>query len=356
MTKVALITDTHYGARGDNPALYNHFNDFMKNDFFPILDKHKIRHVIHLGDLVDKRKQISFKTANELRKNFINPCMNRGIHLDILVGNHDIPFKNTNDVNAIEELYGNYQYIKIYKNPVEMVVGGNPCVFLPWINKENITDTLTILNQSPARYVFGHLELVGFQMHKGNVCTHGMESNLFKKFDTVFTGHFHHKSSVGNIEYLGAPYEMIWSDYNDPRGFHILDLDSGKLEFIQNKNSIFHKLYFDGTNADASLLLDTDYSYLQEKYVRLIVNNTENAIILDSLIQKIQEVNPIDLQIIDESIDFVVDKNVELTEEEQDDTKTVISACVDSIDTKIDKEKIKNKLIELYNIASKVEI
>ena len=42
----------------------------MKVIFFPYLEKHNIKTVIHLGDLMDRRKYVSFKTAKNLEKDF----------------------------------------------------------------------------------------------------------------------------------------------------------------------------------------------------------------------------------------------------------------------------------------------
>ena len=48
--KIAMITDTHFGARNDNLAFNEYFYKFWENVFFPYLDEHKIDTIIHLGD------------------------------------------------------------------------------------------------------------------------------------------------------------------------------------------------------------------------------------------------------------------------------------------------------------------
>ena len=69
--KIALITDTHFGARNDNPAYANYFFKFYNNVFFPYLKEHNIKTCIHLGDIVDRRKFINFKTSHDFRHNFM---------------------------------------------------------------------------------------------------------------------------------------------------------------------------------------------------------------------------------------------------------------------------------------------
>ena len=44
----------------------------------------------------------------------------------------------------------------------------------------------------------------------------GRDKEFFRKFDTVMSGHFHHKSDDGQIYYLGTPYEIYWGDWEDP--------------------------------------------------------------------------------------------------------------------------------------------
>ena len=55
----------------------------------------------------------------------------------------------------------------------------------------------------------GHLEISGFEMMKGMKSEHGYDKSIFTKFDSVFSGHFHHKSDDGQIYYLGSPYEFF---------------------------------------------------------------------------------------------------------------------------------------------------
>ena len=64
---------------------------------------------------MDRRKYVSYRILKDFRERFIQPFLHLEINLHILVGNHDIYFRNTNDVNSLQELLGaNYKNIHIY--------------------------------------------------------------------------------------------------------------------------------------------------------------------------------------------------------------------------------------------------
>jgi metallophosphoesterase superfamily enzyme len=137
--KVALISDTHWGIRNDSIIQHNHMKRFLDDVFFPTLVSNGINHVIHLGDIVDRRKYINFLTAKRMRDDFLSPLENMRITLDIIAGNHDVYYKNTNEVNALKELIdGRYYNINIYTAATTVTQeDGTPILSVPWINDEN---------------------------------------------------------------------------------------------------------------------------------------------------------------------------------------------------------------------------
>ena len=236
--KIAIITDTHFGARNDNQNFNEFFYKFYENVFFPTLEDRGIKTCVHMGDVVDRRKFISYKIANDFRNRFIKRFGELGIDLHIIIGNHDTYYKNTNEVNAMEELVGKDRH-KIYTDPEVVDFGDVPIQFIPWINAGNYDASMAALSRSPAAIAMGHLEINGFEMQKGFPMSGSYDKEIFRRFDTVFSGHFHHKSDDGQIFYLGPPYEIYWNDYQDPKGFHIFDTETRELERIVNPYGIF---------------------------------------------------------------------------------------------------------------------
>ena len=106
-------------------------------------------------------------------------------------------------------------------------------------------ESLHTIDSSQAEFVMGHLEIKGFEMHKGYFNEHGLEKNIFHRFEKVISGHFHKKSDDGQIFYLGAQYEMTWSDYMCPKGFHMFDTDTRELTRIPNPLRIHKKIIYD---------------------------------------------------------------------------------------------------------------
>ena len=198
--KIAIINDTHFGARNDNSHFNEYFYQFYEGVFFPYLAQNNITTCIHLGDLMDRRKFVSYKTAKDFRERFILPFNSLKVDLHIMIGNHDTFYKNTNDVNSVVELLGGrHKNIKIYSEAQEVEFDGTKILFLPWINNQNTVYSEGMIDETTAQICMGHLEIAGFEMMKGMKNEHGISKALFNKFDTVFSGHFHHKSDDGQI-------------------------------------------------------------------------------------------------------------------------------------------------------------
>ena len=136
--KAALITDTHFGARNDSKVFLQYFEKFYDNVFFPYLEEHNIKTIFHLGDIVDRRKFINYVTLREFKEMFVQRCIDMNIEVHAIVGNHDIPYRNTNEVNALNELFGDkHNLIHKYSQPQSIQWQGCDIAMLPWINSAN---------------------------------------------------------------------------------------------------------------------------------------------------------------------------------------------------------------------------
>jgi DNA repair exonuclease SbcCD nuclease subunit len=352
--KIALITDTHWGARGDSPAFAEYFNRFYYEHFFPYLVEHGINNIFHLGDIVDRRKYINFVTARHLRR-FVEHCDSSGIHLDVIIGNHDTSFKNTNEVNSMRELFEHSKYdINYYSDPTVVQLGDVDIAVLPWICSGNYEESMEFIKKTNAQILFGHLELAGFEMYKGAVNDNGFDSKIFDKFDLVCSGHFHHKSTRGNINYLGAPYEMSWSDYNDPRGFHVFDTETRELEFIRNPLTMFNKVHYHDQDKTLDEIMAVDFDHYKGSYVKLIVHTKTNPYWFDMFVDKIEKAGVLDLQVVDDNLNLQLEDDGDIVNEAED-TLTVLNKVVEQVDSRVDKKVLYTFLSSLYTEALSVE-
>lgn len=202
--KIAILNDTHAGVRGDMIEMSKYQGRFYEEIFFPYLDEHDIKHIIHLGDYFDRRKYINFASLKANREHFIEPLIERGISMDLIIGNHDTYYKNTNDVNAPELLLFNEAQINVISECQVKEYDGTNIALVPWINNENYADSVEFMMSAPASVCMGHFEIEGALMHPGMTCQHGLDHTYLKRFDKVYSGHFHQKSEVKNIRYLGS--------------------------------------------------------------------------------------------------------------------------------------------------------
>jgi hypothetical protein len=346
--KIVLLNDTHFGCRNDSPAFINYHNKFYDEVFFPYVEKNNIKTLVHLGDVVDRRKFINHNTAHNFRTKFWNRLVSLGIDTHIIIGNHDTYYKNTNEVNAIENLNISVE-AKIYTRPQEVEFDGVKIQFLPWICEDNYEESIHAIDHSSADVCFGHLEIKGFEMHGGHMNEQGLESDQFRRFEKVLSGHFHKKSDNGHIYYLGTQYQIMWSDYNCPKGFHIYDTDTREIERVNNPLVIFKKIIYDDTKTDYD---NFDISSYSNCFVKLFVSQKTNEEAYNRLIERFYNTISVHELVIVEDPSDITSTVKENILEQGEDTLTFLKNYIEQVDTDLDKDKIKNFAKELYMEAS----
>lgn len=352
--KVALISDSHFGARSDSIIFNDFFYKFWEETFFPYLKENNIKHVLHLGDVMDRRKFVSYRIAKDFRERFLQPFADMKIELHMLVGNHDIFYRNTNEVNSLTELItGKFPNVHIYQECSEIKFNHTPILMIPWINSENYADTMEKIKATKAQIAMGHLEINGFEMHAGNYAQGGYDKDLFNKFDLVFSGHFHKKSDDGQIYYLGNTYEITWADYKCPRGFHVFDVKTRELERVVNPHTIFHKLYYDDRNYDYS---NFDFNTVHEKYTKVVVVNKTDLYGFDLFIDKLLKSTAHEVKIIEDFSDLDADNVSDDIVEKSEDTVSLLENYIDELDINLDKQKLSGMMKSLYLEASELEL
>jgi DNA repair exonuclease SbcCD nuclease subunit len=355
---IGILGDTHFGARSDSPAIQANMAKFYEKVFFPTLDQSGITTLVHLGDFTDRRKYGNYATSRFIYETYRRPLAERRISQVILVGNHDCYYRHTNDVNSVEEFYRGCPEVEIIKHPIETMIGGIEWLCLPWICDENRERSVQLIAESRASHVLGHLQLTGFQMHKGLPAETGMDPQAFDRFKLVLSGHFHHQSHAGAVHYLGAPYPMVWSDYADARGFHLFEPTTDALTFIENPYTLFNRILYNDTDQPFAYLqqwlaaiMHADSPY-RDAYTKIIVQTKTHPAWFDKIMDALYRVNALDVTVLDDII--VNDDDTETRTAATNlsvDTLTVIDEYVDSLNMSSDPTPIKTYLRTLYQRA-----
>ena len=351
MSLVAILTDTHYGARKGAQYLHDYFEQFYSEVFFPTLKERGVKTILHLGDAFDSRKSIEYNSLQWAKRVVFDPMKDYDCHM--VVGNHDCYYKSTNKTNSPDLLLQDYDNVHTYSDPTEISVDGTNIVMLPWICDDNLQDTLSLIEKSDAKYAMGHLELSGFYAYRGHKFEDGkglVGPDVFRKFDKVLSGHFHTRSDDGQIYYIGNPYEMFWNDVNDARGFILFDTETGEIEYVNNPNTLFSVVYYEDTKHQLF-----DASQYKNKIVKVIVRKKTSQRNFDKFLDKLFNVGLIDLKVVE---NFNVQESEEFdVSDVEENTLSILSRYVDEAEfeeSSLEKEAIKNLISDIYREACEV--
>ena len=342
--KIAIITDQHFGARKNSKLFHDYFLRFYNDVFFPTIEAEGITTIVDMGDTFDSRKGIDFSALSWAKNNYYDKLKDYTIHT--IVGNHTAYYKNTNEVNAIDLLLREYKNVKIYSEATEIKIDNLGVLLVPWINAENEEHTIKCLKKSKCPVVMGHLELNGFIVTQQVIMDHGFDMKYFKKFDRVYSGHFHKRSNQGEIYYLGNPYEIYWNDFEETRGFHLFDTETLEHTPINNPYRMFYKIFYNDTPYQTF-----DVREYEGKIVKLIVRKKTDTKKFEKFVDKLYSSNVSELKIV-ENFEFngwYDDSDSEVYESE--DTMSILNRYIEESEVNLDKSVIQKMMQEVYQEA-----
>lgn len=332
--KVVMFSDIHYGNHSNSDEFNQQCNDFL-NFVKDWTDEHLQEPfiTIFMGDWFHNRNTINVKTLNYAKEGLIT-LSNIGSEQYLILGNHDLYYRNQRDVSSViipEEAQG----IEVI---VEPIVIKDKLLLTPWLlEDETIKD---LIEKHNPEYVFGHFEIPSFKFNQKVVCQGEYNPFDYQGPKHIYSGHFHTFSEKNNITYIGNCFSNDFSDTNDwhNKGFVILDTDSCETVRVEWK--------------DAPKYLVTKLSEVENTefpnnlHLRLI-NDTE----LDNdNINKLQQDlldsgKVIECQVLPKELDL----SGEVESIEMNDIGNMNVIIPDML-TKVDMEGIRaDKLVEIYN-------
>ena len=319
MNKVALVSDLHFGAKDSDRIFQDSqfaFMEQMVND----CKERGIEKIFVLGDLFDTRHAVNVLTINRVI-DFFKRHEGEVIWY-IILGNHDLYYKNSMDISSLVVL-DRIKNVCIIDKPRRIRLDTERCeeegkdhdtLLLPWVTDyEEFRNTVEKKHEiaSGITRLFGHLDVLGAKMDIfNNRAGQGFDKDeLFKHWKHIYTGHYHIHSETTQgdckLTYLGSPYQLNRSEIEE-KGFYILDTYTEELEFIRNEHCIeYKKLKFPDMPEDPETfiqgnIIDVEISWESSKYMNKVNEYLEKiesygpAYPVNPIYQRRQENTPIE--------------------------------------------------------------
>jgi DNA repair exonuclease SbcCD nuclease subunit len=252
---VCFLGDLHFDGSNHNKELFWNQMEFFTEQFFPYVKLINGKHVVIAGDTFDSRAVVDIYILQELREKFFKWFADNKVTLHISVGNHDTYRKDSNHHNVFTATgIDTLPCVKVYHEVTDVVIENKTFCFVPWQPEGQV-----FLINKKADVVVGHFPVVGFPMTKGISCKDGFDINSFKEYPLVVSGHFHIAQQKGNFQMLGNPYQKDWGDFEEVKGFWVLQ-DYG-LVLMENGISPKHIKIFYKEEEDKIVLTTKGLGY-----------------------------------------------------------------------------------------------
>lgn len=346
-----LLMTTIFGARNDSPLFIENQLAFYENIFIPEIKKRGVDTVLMLGDTWDRRKYVNLNTLHVFKQRFFKPLYDMGVKIKMIYGNHDVYYRNTNDVNSVDFLEKEFPNIEVISSSKIFDFDGTKIGLISWIHSGNLEEGLNFIKTADCDVLAGHFEIKTFEMVRGSYCDSGFDKRIFDRFEKVISGHFHVISDDGRIHYLGNAHQLNWSDYGLRKGFWFLDTNTRELELVENPHSLYEKIYF---KEDIDLI-KFDYEQYSSKIVRVFVKNFEiqNKKKLDLFVDRltarafsveVHEISTVDQEEESDNAEINIDSS---------DTMGIIDQYIDGVTagSTFDKTILRKHLADIYTEA-----
>ena len=230
---IYLLGDLHFGVYSNSIEWFRHQREFLidwfiseikKDGFDPELDI-----LFQAGDWNHVRESTNVRISNESLEIFdeISKVFKSGIH--IILGNHDVYYKDRTDVHSLKEVNRIYDNIKVYEEPEAITINGShKILMLPWDHDSSSLSSKVKLN-SDADYILCHADIKDFKLNSKQKLESGLSRSELSDFKRIWSGHIHIRQDYKNINYIGTPYEIDRGDHGNLKGFYKLNVEGSEI-------------------------------------------------------------------------------------------------------------------------------
>ena len=342
-----LVTDLHFGVRSSSVEWIGIQKDYFYDFFVPILKEHMEDEdaLFILGDIFDSRQSINILVMHEAL--LIIKRLSEILPVYMIIGNHDIYRKFTNDINSLE-IFKILSNVHIMKEPKQLkFANGASALFMPW--QDTHEQEMTIIKEDDSDYLFCHTDIAGFKYNRRVMMLGGIDPGTMEKYKKVYTGHVHLAQYRDNIRVLGSPYELTRGDMGNTKSLWLVNLSDGKeTQFMNEYSPKFMRIHLEK-------IFDQTLENLQNKFK----NNFIDILVSDRWATTFPFGRLTDSFHDYRKINFILTGNAEFEDDNQEhgdiNLSDLISLYIDNLsyNDKI-KTKLKEKSLDFYNRAQKL--
>ncbi|MCX8008154.1 MAG: metallophosphoesterase [Patescibacteria group bacterium] len=369
--KIVIFGDIHFGnGNGNDIFSFIKYQEKILNEIiYPYLRENQssIERLIFLGDIFHKRKTVDINIIKFVWDFFTHL---KNFKIDIIIGNHDTYYKNTNEINSPKILLSGFDNITIHEYlPYEI---GN-ILLVPWIADDNFDVCMDAIKNSNAEIVCGHFEINKAKLISDVFCDFGMPPELFEKYKLVLSGHFHHRQAYNNIVYTGCLWELRYEDSENEKGFYTINYDDDVengfyLEFVPTTRTykMFNNIVYDekilmktkevGKPALDLLLPMEMKERLENTYVKVIYQNNNNRTLWEKFLKRLADFHPLEIKFQKEEKKENTEEFVDAMHAQNDDILDVFKAVLnEDIADEEKRKRVFSFIVRLNEIANDTE-
>lgn len=295
---IMMFSDLHYGIDGNSEQGLRTCDRTV--DW--IIETCRARNtqlVVFGGDWFDHKDTLSVKTLNAGYA-ALKRMTTAGLTVYLILGNHDLYYKEKNDVNSLVAFQEMPGVVLVSQTSVLTVGDGafgpgkqRKFCLVPWtcVPEEYLEESCDA--------IIGHMEVKGVQQRAGggpgSTSDKGFPmTSFFPISPLVFIGHYHIRNTYqfkeGIVKSIGNPFQMDVGDRGQEKGIVHLSLDDMEETFLENT---FAPKYVDILYSQAS----ADPAYVTEamvkgNYPRLIVDAEQDWDVYNKIVARINSFHP----------------------------------------------------------------
>jgi DNA repair exonuclease SbcCD nuclease subunit len=198
---------------------------------YEIYKDHHCEALFDLGDTTDDRSAIPLPTLDTILTG-INRFPHSSNNIK-LIGNHEQFHKST----AIHsgKIYGHR--FRVIQSREIFKIGNTTVVAVSFPESDHelaiwLKEALAKRRASEKIIVIGHFQITGCVMNSG-VSLVGVPKNILEPANLVVLGHVHRGQSIGNIHYIGSPFQQDFGESNESKRVAVIDTNAATIRWVE---------------------------------------------------------------------------------------------------------------------------